>query len=118
MYANAATHNDETLAKAELSSWLSWATRCRLEPFKKLASTLKQRIDGAVRGMLDIRSNAYVEAMNGLLQQAKRAARGFKTVSNFIAIAYLRMSKLKHLPSNPLKPAVSPKYSVLVHRCL
>ena len=45
--------------------------------------------------MLDSRSNAYVEAMNGLLQQAKRAARGFRTASHFIAIAYLRMSRLK-----------------------
>ena len=55
--------------------------------------------------MIDNRSNAFVEAMNGLLQQAKRAARGFRTASNFIAIAYLRMSKLKHLPAHPLAPA-------------
>jgi transposase len=117
VYANAVKHNNESRAKSELKAWLSWATRCRLEPFKKLASTLKQRLDGVVRGMLDNRSNAYVEAMNGLLQQAKRAARGFRTATNFIAIAYLRMSKLKHLPSNPLEPAL-PKYSVLIHRCL
>lgn len=117
VYANAVKYNDELRAKSELTAWLSWATRCRLEPFKKLASTLKQRLDGVVRGMLDNRSNAYVEAMNGLLQQAKRAARGFRTASNFIAIAYLRMSKLKHLPSNPLVPAL-PKYNVLIHRCL
>lgn len=117
VYANAARHNNATQAKSELKAWLSWATRCRLAPFKKLASTLKQRLDGVVRGMLDNRSNAYVEAMNGLLQQAKRAARGFRTASNFIAIAYLRMSKLKHLPSNPLEPAL-PKYNVLIHRCL
>lgn len=116
VYANAAKHNDEALAKAELSSWLSWARRCRLEPFKKLANTLKERLSGVVRGMLDNRSNAYVEGMNGLLQQAKRAARGFRTAKNFIAIAYLRMSKLKHLPSNPLVPAL-PKYNVLIHRC-
>ena len=51
--------------------------------------------------MLDHRSNAFVEAMNGLLQQAKRAARGFRTATNFIAIAYLRMSKLNHLPAHP-----------------
>jgi len=118
VYANAVKHNNETLAKAELSSWLSWARHARLEPFKKLAATLKQRLDGVVRGMLDNRSNAYVEAMNGLLQQAKRAARGFKTATNFIAVAYLRMSKLKHLPGNPLESAVSPNYRVLVHRCL
>lgn len=117
IYANAVKHNNELRAKSELKAWLSWATRCRLEAFKKLASTLRQRQDGVVRGMLDNRSNAYVEAMNGLLQQAKRAARGFRTASNFIAIAYLRMSKLKHLPSNPLEPAL-PKYNVLIHRCL
>ena len=58
----------------------------------------------------------YVEAMNGLLQQAKRAARGFRTAANFIAIAYLRMSKLKHLPANPLLPAM-PQAGVLIHRC-
>ena len=60
--------------------------------------------------MLDGRSNAYVEAMNGLLQQAKTAARGFRTVRNFISIAYLRMAKLKDLPGNPLKPA-RPKHA-------
>ena len=92
-----------------MKSWLNRATRCRPELFKKLASTLKKRLESVVRGMLDNRSTAFVEAMNGLLQQAKRAARGFRTVTHFIAIAYLRMSKLKHLPSNPLAPAL-PKY--------
>jgi transposase len=55
-----------------------------------------------VRGMINNRSHAFVEAMNGLLEQAKRAARGFRTASNFIAIAYLRMGTLKHLPAHPL----------------
>jgi hypothetical protein len=44
--------------------------------------------------MLDNRSNAYVEAMNGLLQQVKRAARCFRTVTNFIAIAYVKAQTL------------------------
>ena len=69
--------------------------------------TIKKRLPGVVRGMLDGRSNAYVKAMNGLLQQTNTAARGFRTVKNFVAIAYLRMSKLKHLPQNPLRSAVS-----------
>ena len=66
----------------------------------------EERLDAVVRGMVDHRSNAFVEAMNGLLQQAKRAARGFRTSQNFIAIAYLRMSKLKHLPASPFAPAM------------
>ena len=78
-------------ASADLRGWLSWARRSRLEPFKKVATTIKDRFDAVVRGMTD-RINAVVEAMNGLLQQAKRAARGFRTATNFISIAYLRMS--------------------------
>ena len=105
VYGQARAQNSAEQAGTELRAWLSWARRCRLEPFKKLATTLKDRFDAVVRGMLDHRSNAFVEAMNGLLQQAKRAARGFRTSANFIAIAYLRMSKLTHLPPHPFAPA-------------
>ena len=108
VYAEARAHNSIEQAGADLEAWLSWARRCRLEPFKKLATTLKERFDAVVRGMVDHRSNAFVEAMNGLLQQAKTAARGFRTSRNFIAIAYLRMSKLKHLPASPFAPAPAP----------
>ena len=101
VYARARAHNSPEQASADLVGWLSWARRSRLEPFKKLATTLRERFDAVVRGMTDHRSNAFVEAMNGLLQQAKRAARGFRTSANFIAIAYLRMSKLTHLPASP-----------------
>jgi len=107
VYTQAATSNDGDQAAALLKAWLSWARRSRLEPFKKLATTLRERFDGVVRGMTDNRTNAFVEAMNGLLQQAKRAARGFRTATNFIAVAYLRMSKLKHLPPHPMAPAVA-----------
>jgi len=106
-YAVAVQSNCSVTAEQELTRWISWARRCRLEPFKKLAATLKERMAGIVHGMLDGRSNAYVEAMNGMLQQTKRAARGFRTFKNFAAIAYLRMSRLEHLPANPLCAAVS-----------
>jgi transposase len=53
--------------------------------------------------MLDHRSNAFVESMNGQLQQAKRAARGYRTAKNFIAIAYLRLSRLKNLAGSPVQ---------------
>jgi len=105
VYAQAAASNDQTLATELLTRWISWARRCRLVSFKKLGATLRDRHSAVVRGMLDNRSNAYVEAMNGQLQLAKRAARGFRTAKNFIAIAYLRLSKLTHLPQSPLRPA-------------
>jgi transposase len=115
-YTQALNSNCATHAETALQSWISWARRSRLEPFKKLARTLKERLSGVVRGMLDGRSNAYVEAMKGMLQQTKTAARGFRTVKNFVAIAYLRMSKLKHLPANPLRPAASRDYGVTRYR--
>ena len=116
VYAQGVGANCAQAAGGALRAWISWAKRCRLEPFKRLAQTLSARFDGVVRGMLDGRSNAYVEAMNGLLQQTKTAARGFRTVENFIHIAYLRMSKLAHLPANPLVPA-APLSTGRIHRC-
>lgn len=116
-YSEAAASNSEQIAQGALNKWLSWARRSRLEPFKRLALTLKEHLGGVVRGMLDGRSNAYVEAMNGLLQQTKIAARGFRNINNFIAMAYLRMSKLKHLPQTPLVPAVARDYGRYRHVC-
>lgn len=116
VFANARSHNQADLAGTELKAWLSWARRSRLAPFKRLAATLKAHFDSVVRGMLDHRSNAFVEAMNGLMQQAKRAARGFRTAANFIAIAYLRLGKLTHLPASPFVPAVPSSAGVTQHR--
>jgi transposase len=107
VYARARGHNSGDQASLDLQAWLSWARRSRLEPFKKLATTIKERFAAVVRGMTDHRSNAFVEAMNGNLQQAKRAARGYRTSKNFISIAYLRLSRLKHLPDHPFAPAAA-----------
>jgi hypothetical protein len=100
-------YKTEQQAKVDLKRWISWARRSRLDPFKRLATTLKQHFDSVIRGMLDNRSNAFVEAMNGVLQQAKRAARGFRTATSFIAIAYLRLGKLTHLPASPFVRATA-----------
>jgi transposase len=116
VYAAGTKGNDQQQAENAMLGWISWARRSRLEPFKRLAKTIKERLAGVVCGMLDGRSNAYVEAMNGFLQQTKTAARGFRTIKNFVAIAYLRMSKLKHLPSNPLVPAIPLDHGVRQYR--
>ena len=107
VYARARAHNCVGQAAHELSAWTRWARRCRLEPFQKLAATMNERFDAVVRGVLDHRSNAFVESMIGHLQQAKRAARGNRTAKNFIAIAYLRLSRLKNLPAPPFSAAAA-----------
>ena len=116
VYGHARQHNDAQIAAADLKRWIGWARRSRLDAFKRLGKTLRTHFDAVVRGMLDHRSNAFVEAMNGLLQQAKRAARGFRNVSTFISIAYLRMGKLLHLPASPLLPAIHRDFGTIRHR--
>ncbi len=45
------------------------------------------------------------------------AARGFRIVDNFIAIAHLRMSKLKHLPASPFLHAIPYDLGRTTHVC-
>lgn len=117
VYEAAASSHSEVVAREGLQGWISWAMRSRLEPFKRLARTLRTHFEGVIAGMQQGRSNAFVEAMNGLMQNAKRAARGFRTSRNFIAIAYLRLSKLKHLPLNPFEHATPRFAGLTMHRC-
>ncbi len=56
--------------------------------------------------MFEHRSNAFVEAMNGLIQQTERAARRFRNAATFISIAYLRMGKLTDRLTSPFAPAI------------
>lgn len=92
------------------------AQRSRLESFKRLGATLRTHFDVDVRGMLEQRSNEFVEATNGLMQQAKRAARGFRTASDFIAIAYLRLGRFTYLPASPFVPALPLSAVMTTHR--
>lgn len=117
VYEAAAHSHSPQVAREGLNRWIDWAMRSRLDPFKRLARTLKTHLEGVVAGMQQGRSNAFVEAMNGLMQNAKRAARGFRTSKNFIAIAYLRLSKLKHLPANPFEPAEPRLTGLTTHWC-
>lgn len=84
--------------------WCGWASRSRLEPFKKLARTLRTHWDGILGFFQSGITNAAIEALNGKIQLAKRMARGFRNFAYFRAVAYLKAAHLKFdLP--PLKPA-------------
>ena len=86
-----------------LDAWHSWARRSRLEPFKRLANTLKAHRQGVLRGFDSKLSNGYVEGFNSLVQAAKAKARGYRRPKNLITIAYLLGAKLSHLPASPFK---------------
>ena len=78
-----------------LRRWCAWADRCRLEPFRKLSRTLKAHWQGIVAFMETRLTNAAMEAVNGILQIAKRMARGFRNFHYFRIAAYLKAGGLE-----------------------
>ncbi len=72
-----------------LEKWYSWALRCRLEPMKKAAKTIKEHWDGVIQWYDSRINNGILEGLNSLIQSAKSKARGFKTFQNFMVVIYL-----------------------------
>lgn len=90
-------------AEAELKWWCGWAQRSRLEGFRKVARMLKAHWDGVMAFFSTKFTNAAMEATNGIIQLAKRRARGFRSFENLRTLAYLLGADLRFdLPT--LKP--------------
>lgn len=80
--------------------WCAWAQRSRLKPFVALARSVREHWEGITAFMETRVSNGRMEAINGLIQLAKRLARGFRNFTNFRAMAYLKAGRLTlDLPS-------------------
>lgn len=81
-------------AVALLKSWYNWAIRCQIEQVKKVARTVKDHWNGILAWFDSKLSNGFLEAVNGLIQAAKRRARGYRSTKNLINMAYLIAGKL------------------------
>lgn len=90
-------------AEPLLNTWYSWARRCRLEPMKQVAATLKTHWQGILNAFDSKLTNGRVEAANASIQAAKAKARGYGTTNHLITIAYLVAGKLTHLPASPFR---------------
>jgi len=75
-------------AEDHFKSVISWCVRSRMKPFVKLGHSLKRHIDGILGYFKNYTTSAAIESVNGLLQLARRRARGYRTFRNFQAIAY------------------------------
>jgi transposase len=91
IYANSDRHS----AEAELAWWLSWAMRSRLSAFRDLAKIVREHWDGILAYFDTLMTSAAIEAVNGVVQLAKRMARGFRNFVYFRTVAYQRAGKLK-----------------------
>jgi transposase len=75
-------------AEEHLGLVISWCRRSRMQPFVKLGKMLKRHMDGILGYFNNYTTSAAIEAVNGLLQLARRRARGYRTFRNFQAMAY------------------------------
>ena len=86
---------DQVTAESQLQWWCGWALRSRLEPFRTLAKTVRQHWEGILGYFQTGLTSAAIEAVNGVIQLAKRIARGFRNFVYFRTAAYLRAGRLK-----------------------
>jgi transposase len=104
MLAQTWEYSFDFTAAEHLREWCSWATRSRLVPFKNLAQTIKEHWDGILGYFPDRITSAAIEAINGIIQTARRRARGYRNFNNLRAISYWMAGRLDlELPtlSNP-----------------
>ncbi len=89
-------------ALQELRWWLPWADRSRLAPFRRLSKTIKEHLGGIIAFLQSRITNGTIEAINGLIQLAKRMARGFRSFRYLRIAAFLKAGKLRlDLPALP-----------------
>jgi transposase len=89
--------------EASLKWWCARAGRSRLDPFKKVAKTLRDHWDGLTAYFESGITSGAIEAVNGCIQLAKRLARGFRNFHYFRWMAYLKAGGL-HLELPSLSP--------------
>lgn len=79
----------EFFARPKLDEWVSWASRSRLQPFVKLARTIRTHAEGILAYVRTGLSNGRTEALNGKLRTLTRRSYGFHSSSALIAMLQL-----------------------------
>jgi len=89
---------DIDVARIKLREWIGWANRSRLEPFKKLARTVKEHFEGILAYIPLRLNNGRTEGTNGKIRTITRRSYGFHSASNLIALIFLCCSGIVLLP--------------------
>jgi len=86
--------DDSQRARDAIDAWLSWAQRSRLNPFVRLARTVRKHLDG-ILAFIDSRlTNARLEGMNNKIRLLSHRAYGFHSADSLIAMVYLCCAKI------------------------
>jgi transposase len=84
--------DDPRLAPAHLDAWLAWASRSKLDPFIKLARTIRRhRALAAIRLGLN---NGRLEGLNSRIRLISHRSFGFHSADPLIALVYLCCTRI------------------------
>lgn len=86
----------DTLAASRfLGQWCSEVEGAKIPAMMRFAKTVKAHWSGIVQFIESRISNGILEAINNKIQLAKRRARGYRNLNNFINMIYFLCGKLK-----------------------
>jgi transposase len=86
--------DDPTLAPEHLDAWLDWASRSRLEPFVKLARTIRRHRDGILNAIRLGLNNGRLEGLNSRIRLISHRSFGFHSAEPLIALVYLCCTRI------------------------
>jgi transposase len=84
----------EEEASSYLAYWCDLVYESGIKPFMKAANTIKSHWSGIINYIKSRMNNGILEGINSKIQLAKRRARGFRNINNFINMIYFITGKL------------------------
>ena len=88
------TMPDKATASAFLKDWCVQVEKAKIAAFQKFANTVKAHWTGIIHFVESNITNAILESINSKIQLAKRRARGFRNINNYINMIYFLCGKL------------------------
>jgi transposase len=86
--------DDRTLAPEHLDAWLAWASRSKLDPFIKLARTIRRHRDGILNAIRLGLNNGRLEGLNSRIRLISHRSFGFHSADPLIALVYLCCTRI------------------------
>jgi transposase len=78
-----------------LTFWCDQVKDSNIKPFIKVVKTIENHRDGILNYIESRITSGIIEGLNAKIQLAKRRARGYSNIDNFINMIYLTCGKLK-----------------------
>ena len=95
-------YRSRTWARKAWQAWVRSASRCRLEPVKRVARMVRKHLEGILTAVVQRVTNARAEGINSSIQWLKYRARGYHNRQRFRDAIYFHFGALDVYPKASL----------------